>query len=1012
MVPGAAAHRRHLPVPLGQPGRAQRRVIAQAWVHAAEAGTTNLPLAADGLSILVDQDQLGEGETAQILVVSDATDRYVLFSVEAETIQHIEVLHLTGNVKLVPLALTEEHVPNVTLFAQEVRNAGLRQASQELIVAPKRHFLNVEVALDRESYAPGDKGTFTVTVTDHEGKPVEVELSLSLFDGSLLAISPDRIPDPREFFFGHKRVHRVGGSSSLQERNYVTLVADEQGRLMTPDQLLSLQENLRWEAEGKGAWQTGKAETGNLLEVTRDTAATSQFEVGYLGSMEDSAPGAPMERARMAKGMVAGDELAAPAAAPNPEPAGRPDGGDPQPGGTITVRSDFRETAMWLPDVLTGADGKASGSFTLPESTTRWRIQAVAGDQGSRFGIERRDGARTELPLIVRPQMPRFLVQGDQARLAALLTNTTDTPIEATVEIDTEGLVVLGHFADGELKQGHQVPVRVPAHGDLRVDFLVEPHGPQHELTLGPPARDKDGKPVRPFAGLAKVTMTARGKEYSDAALRTLPVIEHGIEVFVSDTGRMTQATLDHEFELPAGAPGTVRFEIQVAPSIASSMLDALPYLTHYPYGCLEQSLSRFVPTAIAMDTMKRMGLDPEWVAAASFGGVNAEFAARTQPLGREPVEKWQEIARAGLAKVEGEQKGDGSWSWWPGGPSNPWMSAYAVWSLALAKNAGLETSDAVLIQGRNWLLNTLPEANMEPNQRAWLLHAALAANGALGQKEGTPVLTAAFETVFGARDGLTAYGRALLAMAGKALGRSELPVLVDNLRNGVVFTDPGQSGISGTSGGARDRTAHWGSTGVYWHWREGAVESTALTLMALMQCDPGNELVVPTMQWLVANRRGAQWNSTRDTAFCVMALCRYLEGSGEVAQPVAFRVSLGKQVLGETRLEGRQLLLGRTSFVVPTETAGRHRIRIERTEGSGLLYRSVQARLFSAEEPIQARASDVFIRRDVFRLVGRETLLAGKVFERVHLKDGDAVQSGDRLEVVLTVHAPNDPST
>ncbi|MCP4966182.1 MAG: hypothetical protein GY926_13225, partial [bacterium] len=69
----------------------------------------------------------------------------------------------------------------------------------------------------------------------------------------------------------------------------------------------------------------------------------------------------------------------------------------------------------------------------------------------------------------------------------------------------------------------------------------------------------------------------------------------------------------------------------------------------------------------------------------------------------------------------------------------------------------------------------------------------------------------------------------------------------------------------------------------------------------------------------------------------------------------------------------------------------------------------TVSARYFSAEEPIQARASKVFVRRDYYRLVGHDTLLKGKVFERVLLKDGDPVQSGERIEVVLTLDATND---
>ena len=257
----------------------------------------------------------------------------------------------------------------------------------------------------------------------------------------------------------------------------------------------------------------------------------------------------------------------------------------------------------------------------------------------------------------------------------------------------------------------------------------------------------------------------------------------------------------------------------------------------------------------------------------------------------------------------------------------------------------------------------------------------------------------------------MSAYGRALLTLCAVQMKREdELPILVDNLANGVTMGNASSSASStGVSGGAREETAHWGTMGVCWRWSESAVEATAFTLRALLAADPQNELVVPTMLWLVPNRRGAQWKSTRDTAISILALCDYLRISGETASPVAFRVSMDGKVLGEHRLEGEDLLMGAVHLPLNNPEAGEHDFLIERIEGDGPLYWGISARVFSAEEPIQARASEVFVRRDVYKLVGRDTLLKGKVFDRVPMQSGDSVVSGERLEVVLTIDCPND---
>ncbi|MFT4649517.1 MAG: hypothetical protein ACI9X4_002757, partial [Glaciecola sp.] len=956
-------------------------VSAEVWMFAADGKSMELAYNQEGLQILLDKSTIAEGQTAQVLVLSDASDRHVLFTVEAETLMSIEVLHLEGSVKLVSIPLDVTHVPNVFLTANEVRNGTLRTAREQLVVPPAKHFLDLDVTLDLESYEPGAAGTFQVQVLDSNGDPVRSEVSLSLYDGSLLGIAQDLIPDPREFFWGHDRSQRVTQATCFDLLRYMRLVEGAQGRLMTPAELQNYNSNRP------------------IFNIKHDGSIIIRKEGLYRGPGDTMPPGASDPSMRsFSTGGRTGDsasmELAT--AAPQKSRARANDtlqieGGGQSAGGpmsTITVRADFRETALWIPTLLTNEKGQASGEFTLPDSTTRWQISSFANDGGDQFGSDRKQGAVTELPLILRPQMPRFLVETDEARISALLTNTTDAIIECQVALESEGLQILGFFVGDTLQTGTQAPLIVPAKGDARLDFLVRP------LAIGQ----------------ASVKLTARAGNTSDAVLRHLPIIEHGIEALASASGRLDGSKLEHTFVLPPAKEGRTSMQVSVAPSLATTMLDALPYLTHYPYGCLEQSLSRFVPTAVAARTLQQMGLDPNFVARASFGGIEEEFTDKTQPLGSKDFEEFIEAAEAGLAKIEAVQQYDGSWAWWPGGPSNRWMTAYAAWSLALAKDAQLDVSSQVLDQAMIWLDIALGEETTDVNMKAWILHALCEVRRVRNTALESRNSSATFEQLYTQRVGLSPYGRALLTLCAKALGKNdEARILVDNLANGVVWGDASGSAISNTSGGSALKTAHWGSEGRYRHWSEGAVESTAFTLRALLAVDPKHELVAPTMSWLVKNRRGSQWKSTRDTAICVLAMCDYLKATGEASQAVGFKVWVDGELIGERNLEGQALLVAQKPFDIPGATSGSHEIVIERTSGEGPLYWTASARFFSDEEPIQARASEIFVRRDYFRLVPHDTLLKGKVFERVLLKDGDAVQSGERIEVVLTLDATND---
>jgi uncharacterized protein YfaS (alpha-2-macroglobulin family) len=204
--------------------------------------------------------------------------------------------------------------------------------------------------------------------------------------------------------------------------------------------------------------------------------------------------------------------------------------------------------------------------------------------------------------------------------------------------------------------------------------------------------------------------------------------------------------------------------------------------------------------------------------------------------------------------------------------------------------------------------------------------------------------------------------------------------------------------------------TAHWGEDGIYWRWSDGGVEATAFVLRALLAIDPQNKLVEPVTNWLVKNRRGAQWSNTRDTAIVVLTLNDYLRVSGEVQPAVGYELSVNGTPVTTKQLTADDALSAPSRFAISRELIrdGQNEITIVRKNGKGPLYFSAEAEFFSLEEPLKAAGNEIFVRRQYFKLVNHPTLLKGSVSERVPLNDGETVKSGDRVEVVLTVEAKN----
>jgi alpha-2-macroglobulin len=943
-------------------------IRAEAAVFVADERTQQLGYLPGGIEILVDQDTLAVGQEASLLLLAPQSGRWVLFTVEGEELTQHQVLHLEGQVKLVKLPITAAHVPNVFLGAISLWGGQAFQDTAELIVPPVEQFLSVELTPDRAEREPGSKGSFGVLVKDRSGAPVKASLSLAVVDEAVSYIQQDYALDPRRFFYGDKRAQLVQTGGSFQHGAYVELVLDEKGGVR--------------DARTAGLDEQERRALAALGYSERDEEMADGFFLGQGGGsfQKKLSFGAAKERAGRAAPMgapaMAADSLSAAAEGSNLGLV---------PEASVRVRTDFRATALWLPDVTTDEAGKAAVELTFPDSTTRWKASARALDTGTRVG-QGSTSVRTRLPLIARLQTPRFLVVGDVATFSANLDNNTDEPMVVEPVLEAAGLA---------MDQVEPARVTVPANGSLRVDWSV----------------------TASQAGTARLKLVARGTSHADAVERTLPVLAHGIDAHVDLAGKLDggAGAIELALVLPAARrPDSTSLTVTLAPSLAVTMLDALPYLVDYPYGCVEQTLSRFLPAVVVAKTLREHGLSVEDAMTRVFGGIELDSATKTHPKGKEALAKLDELTKAGLERLYDFQHADGGWAWWKEGDSDPFMSAYVLWGLALAREAGLEVRSAVCENAARYLAAELVEAERQPDLQAWMLHALAVDGGAGREADARRFQGKAFENLWGQRDQLNAYGRALLCLAAKHMDRSEQArLLAENLANGAIRDAAPDTSVLqvGTHQPYTLPTAHWGQDGLYRRWSEGGVEATAFVLRALVAVDPKSELVTPVMNWLVKNRRGAQWSNTRDTAICVLALDEYLQASGELGAAVEYELAVNGTIVATRRLEKSELLAAPGAFEIDPRLLkdGANAIRITRKTGAGPLYFAARASFFSTEEPVPPRGNELFVRRDLYRLAARKTLLAGTVYERMPLADGDALESGERVEVVLTFEAKNE---
>ena len=244
------------------------------------------------------------------------------------------------------------------------------------------------------------------------------------------------------------------------------------------------------------------------------------------------------------------------------------------------IRKAFPDTALWLASVKTDAAGKGVASVTFPDSLTTWRTTVRGATADTRVGM---GAARVIVRknLMVRLSVPRFFRQGDEVTVSALVHNYLASSKRVRVSLDITGL---------ELLQGQSQDVEVASRGEAKVDWRVRATA----------------------IGEARLLAKALTNEESDAVELTLPVNPFGVRQALSQSGAIVERQGADKVEVAypqASDPASHGLDISVTPSLAGTIFGALQYLTAYPYGCTEQTMSSFLPNIVVARALKELRL-------------------------------------------------------------------------------------------------------------------------------------------------------------------------------------------------------------------------------------------------------------------------------------------------------------------------------------------------------------------------------------------------------------------
>ncbi|MCC6127189.1 MAG: alpha-2-macroglobulin [Pirellulales bacterium] len=969
------------------------------------------------VELIPEKREYAPGEKVKLQINTDRAGATVLLFLRPANGVYLppKVVNMQGKSTVEEIAVTKKDMPNFFVEAVTLADGQVYSEAKEIVVPPEKRVLNVEIEPSKETYKPGEKAKVKVRLTDFTGKPFVGSTVVAIYDKSVEYISGgSNVPEIKEFFWKWRRHHHPQTESSLA-RWFGPM--NPRGGIGMNDLGVfggSVADDLSG-AEGEGAGMGGGPMAPSGGGVRMYGMARGKFSGGMPTRMAlaDGAMAAPMAAAPMdmmaESREVAKTEEAAP-------------GGGEAPLVQPTIRTKFADTALWVGALTTAKDGTAEVSLDMPENLTTWRIKVWGMGHGTKVGQGQTD-VITRKDLIVRLQAPRFFVQTDEVVLSAVVHNYLKTRKKIQVMLELEKCLELTitpfrRYPDGTeargIRQDSKPFVEIDSDGEARVDWRVK-------------VLDE---------GEAVIRMKALTDEDSDAMEQKFPCYIHGMLKMDSYSGAIRPKDSEGKFTITVPEkrrPKQSRLEVRYSPTLAGAMVDALPYFVDYPYGCTEQTLNRFLPTVITQKVLLGMNLNLKEIQAkrtnlnAQEIGDDAERAKQWKRFDRNPVFDEEEVRRMvkdGVERLTEMQCSDGGWGWFSGFGeySSPHTTAVVVHGLQIAKECDAALVPGTLERGVEWLkkyqdeqVQWLKNAGIEkkPDGLRWKEHADdLDAFVYMVLVDADVKNAEMHEFLYRDRTKLSVYSLAMYGIAVEKLADKEkLDMVLRNVGQYVQQDDENQTAWLKLPGG------YW------WCWYGSEYEAHAYYLKLLAKTDPKGELAPRIVKYLLNNRKNATyWNSTRDTALCLEAFADFIRTSGEDKPEMTVEVFYDGKLQKAVEITPQNLFTFDNKFVLEGEAvaAGSHSIELKK-KGSGPLYYNGYATNFTLEDFITKAGLEIKVERKYYKLVKADKTIkaAGsrgqavdqkvEKYDRVELKNDETLQSGDLVEIEMTIDSKND---
>jgi 5-hydroxyisourate hydrolase-like protein (transthyretin family) len=527
------------------------------------------------------------GDKVKLLLGTGANNLHVMQTLQrSEALETTSFIDMPAGIRDIPYTVKESDRGGLAMNFVFVKDSRVYNVEQRIAVPWSNKELDIKIAAHRDKLLPGEKEKWSMQISGYKGTKVAAEMLAGMYDASLDAFRPHNwdISGLYPTFYGNAN---WGGGDNFGMVNAAVLYNRDYSNI-TPWPFEYDQLNwFNWDMSGGGRLMVsggqimirgastisgGKADVVNQQRAFSSLSSKQKSALYGSRAMESDMAAPPPAAATLKEESAVGAPVATP------------------PMENITPRKNFQETAFFYPDLRTDKDGNISFEFTVPEALTRWKFMSIANTKDMAVGTAETTIV-TQKPLMVQPNAPRFVREGDNMEFTAKISNLADSTLIGQARLE---------LLDAATMQ--------PVDGWFRNMFPV-----QH-FTVQKGQSTAVSFPIQipnNFQSVLLYRVVAQAGNFSDGEENAIPVLTNSM--LVTETMPMAvRGDGTHSFKmeklLHSDTSQTLQqrgITVEFTSKPVWYAVQALPYLMEYPYQCAEQVFNRFYANALAAHIVK-----------------------------------------------------------------------------------------------------------------------------------------------------------------------------------------------------------------------------------------------------------------------------------------------------------------------------------------------------------------------------------------------------------------------